>query len=111
MGSGSKAVGSQLSCVVAADDPIFYNPAHGLYGITADLSSVSEVQGCILGGGLEMEKISGCVSDTSPDMSVEEFEKIFLGFVEHNGWSFEGTLALTSDGFLSISIVQKESTF
>lgn len=46
------------------------------------------------GGGLEMKKISGCVSVTPPDMTVEEFEKTFLGFVECNGWSFEGSIAI-----------------
>lgn len=51
-----------------------------------------EENGWTFGGGLEMDKISGCVSDTSPDMTVEEFEKIFLGFVERNGWSFEGSI-------------------
>ena len=53
-----------------------------------------EENGWTFGGGLEMDKISGCVSDTSPDMTVEEFEKIFLGFVERNGWSFEGSIAI-----------------
>ena len=53
-----------------------------------------EENGWSFGGGLEMEKISGCVSDTSPDMTVEEFKKIFLGFVERNGWSFEGSIAI-----------------
>ena len=53
-----------------------------------------EENGWTFGGGLEMDKISGCVSDTSPDMTVEEFEKIFLGFVERNGWSFEGSITI-----------------
>lgn len=53
-----------------------------------------EENGWSFGGGLEMEKISRCVSDTLPDMTIEEFEKTFLGFVERNGWSFEGSIAI-----------------
>ena len=53
-----------------------------------------EENGWLFGGGLDMEKISGCVSGTSPDMTVEEFEKIFLDFVECNGWSFEGSIKI-----------------
>lgn len=53
-----------------------------------------EENGWSFGGGLEMEKISGCVSDTSPNMTVEEFEKTFLGFTERNGWSFEGSISI-----------------
>ena len=53
-----------------------------------------EEHGWSFGGGLEMEKISGCVSDTSPDMTAEEFEKTFLGFVERNGWLFEGSIKI-----------------
>lgn len=56
--------------------------------------SFIEVNGWSFGGGLEIEKISGCVSQTLPDMTIEEFEKIFLGFVEGNGWSFEGTITI-----------------
>ena len=51
-----------------------------------------EKNGWSFGGGLEMNKIAGCVSNTSPDMTAEEFEKTFLGFVEGNGWSFEGSI-------------------
>ena len=53
-----------------------------------------EENGWSFGGGLEIEKISGCISQTLPDMTIEEFEKIFLGFVEDNGWSFEGTITI-----------------
>lgn len=53
-----------------------------------------ENNGWSFGGGLDMEKISGCVSDTSPDMTVQEFEKAFLGFLEGNGWSFEGSISI-----------------
>lgn len=58
-----------------------------------------EESGWSFGGGLEMEKISGCISDTSPDMTVEEFEKFFLNFVERIGWSFQGTITMILDGF------------
>ena len=51
-----------------------------------------EENGWSFGGGLEKEKISGCISETSPNMTRDEFEKIFLGFVEQNGWSFEGSI-------------------
>ena len=62
-----------------------------------------EENGWSFGGGLEMEKISGCVFDTSPDMTVEDFEKFFLNFVERNGWSFEGNIKIyepeSAEGF------------
>lgn len=53
-----------------------------------------EENGWSFGGGLEIEKISGCISQTLPDMTIEEFEKNFLGFVESNGCSFEGTITI-----------------
>lgn len=62
----------------------------------AENDSFIEENDWSFGGGLEIEKISGCVSQTLPDMTIEEFEKIFLGFVEGNGWSFEGTITIYS---------------
>lgn len=56
--------------------------------------SFVEKKGWSFGGGLEIEKISGCISGTSPDMAKEEFEKIFLAFVRRNGWSFDGEITL-----------------
>ena len=69
-----------------------------------------EEHGWSFGGGLEMEKISGCVSDTSPDMTVEEFEKTFLGFVERNGWSFEGSIAIYNQAGVA-TVMAKQHLF
>ena len=53
-----------------------------------------EENGWSFGGGLELEKISGCVSAIPPDMTIEEFEETFLGFVKRNGWLFEGSITI-----------------
>jgi len=53
-----------------------------------------EEYGWSFGGGLEKDKISGCVSETSPDMTRDEFEKAFLGVIERNGWTFEGSISI-----------------
>ena len=53
-----------------------------------------EENGWSFGGGLELEKISGCVSATPPGMTIEEFEETFLGFVKRNGWLFEGSITI-----------------
>lgn len=57
-----------------------------------------EGNGWLFGGGLEKEKISGCVFNTSPEMTNEQFEEVFLSFVKRNGWTFEGSVAMTVDG-------------
>ena len=57
-----------------------------------------EGNGWLFGGGLEKEKISGCVFNTSPEMTKEQFEEVFLNFVMHSGWTFEGSIAMTIDG-------------
>lgn len=41
-----------------------------------------EENGWSFGGGLEIEKISGCVSDTSPNMTAEEFQYSFSDMLD-----------------------------
>ena len=47
-----------------------------------------EGNGWLFGGGLEKEKISGRVFNTSPEMTKEQ----------HSGWTFEGSIAMIVDG-------------
>ena len=53
-----------------------------------------EENGWLFGGGLQREKIFGCISQTSPNMTLDEFRYIFLKFVQQNGWSFKGDISI-----------------
>lgn len=43
-------------------------------------------------------EINGCI-EVSPEISLDEFEKIFIDFVESNKWSFGGSLKEIVDGY------------
>lgn len=57
-----------------------------------------EERGWFFGGGIEREKICGCVYNTPPEMTEEQFTEVFHDFLKRNGWTFAGTISLLIDG-------------
>lgn len=71
-----------------------------------------EENGWSFGGGLEKEKMSGCVSPILPDITFYKFLTIFHNFITSNKWIFNGEICVISmdlDDFLYHELMEKKS--
>jgi len=71
-----------------------------------------EENGWSFGGGLEKEKISGCVSQILLDVTFDKFLAIFHNFIASNKWIFNGEISVVSidlDDFLYHELMEKKS--